>query len=287
MGCNKSFVSNIWKCPFCGEKPINMHGYIAFAPRLAEQNTMFNSCSFKLLIKFEPTNFWFRARNKLIVWALQKYFPNMKSFFEIGCGTGFVLSGVAKKFPNTQLYASDIYSCALKYAGQRVPRANLLQMDARNIPFANEFDVIGMFDALEHIQEDTVALSEIYKALKPGGGIILTVPQHPFLWSKNDEYGHHCRRYTANDLINKLQKAGFAIIKKTSFVSLLLPIMLLSRLKQKRDKDFDPVVEFKINKLVNFTLEKLLDLERFFIRTKVNLPIGGSLLIIAQKPNNS
>jgi SAM-dependent methyltransferase len=59
--------------------------------------------------------------------------------------------------------------------------AVLFQMDARKIPFESEFDVIGAFDVLEHIEEDEKALAQIFHAVLPGGGLILTVPQHRFL----------------------------------------------------------------------------------------------------------
>ena len=39
---------------------------------------------------------------------------------------------------------------------------------------------IGAFDVLEHIQEDTAVLPQLFQATRPGGGIMLTVPQHPY-----------------------------------------------------------------------------------------------------------
>ena len=70
-------------------------------------------------------------------------------------------------------------------------------MDARNIPFRDEFDVIGAFDVLEHIDEDVAVIDEVRKALRPGGGFLMSVPQHPALWSQQDERAFHVRRYTA------------------------------------------------------------------------------------------
>ena len=64
-------------------------------------------------------------------------------------------------------------------------------MDARRIPFEDEFDVIGAFDVLEHIKEDEQVLVQMHRAVKSGGGIMLTVPQHMFLWSEQDVQAHH------------------------------------------------------------------------------------------------
>ena len=81
-------------------------------------------------------------------------------------------------------------------------------MDARNIPFESEFDVIGAFDVLEHINEDTEVLAQIYTALKAEGLMLISVPQHPWLWSSLDEYACHVRRYTALDIQQKIEAAG-------------------------------------------------------------------------------
>ncbi len=77
----------------------------------------------------------------------------------------------------------------------------MLQFDACAIPYKAEFDVIGAFDVIEHIEEDTAALTQMYQALKPGGGLLITVPQHRFLWSAVDEMSYHKRRYHRNELI--------------------------------------------------------------------------------------
>ena len=104
-----------------------------------------------------------------------------------------------------------------------MPDAELLEVDARRLPFEAEFDVVGAFDVLEHIEEDERALIEMHAALRPGGGLVVTVPQHPALWSAVDEYSRHVRRYRRSELLTKLRDSGFEVIHWTSFVSLLLP----------------------------------------------------------------
>jgi len=208
----------------------------------------------------------------------------MKNFLEIGCGTGFVLSGVASAFPEVRLSASEIDSAGLPFVRQRAQNANIFQMDARRIPFREEFDLIGAFDVIEHIEEDEEVLNQIYNACKPGGGVIITVPQHPRLWSEVDVFSHHKRRYTKKELVNKIQKSGFEIIETISFVSLLLPMMFLSRLKNVSKKDFDPMREFSMSHFLNRTLEKIMDFERILIQAGLGFPGGGSLLCVGKKP---
>jgi SAM-dependent methyltransferase len=187
----------------------------------------------------------------LIIWALRRYFPEANTFFEIGCGTGFVLSGIAQALPQLSLCGSEIYSTGLTFAVQRLPSATLFQMDARKLPFAEEFDVIGAFDVLEHIEEDQLVLAQMYQVVSPGGGIMLTVPQHAFLWSQADEYACHVRRYEAGDLKKKVMQAGFTIERTTSFVSFLLPLMALTRFRKRQPAaEYDSMAELKIHSLV-------------------------------------
>jgi SAM-dependent methyltransferase len=280
--CGNRFDSQGWECPSCSHKPPTLDGHLAFAPKLAEESEGFEAGYFTHLAQLEERSFWFRSRNKLVTWTLQTYFPQGRSFLEIGCGTGFVLSGIRDAFPAMELYGSEVFSAGLSFAADRVPGATLFQMDARKIPFDGEVDVIGAFDVLEHIKDDEGVLAQMRQAVRQG--IILTVPQHPFLWSEADEYARHVRRYKASELRNRVERAGFRILRMTSFVSLLLPLMVLSRLKQKISKEeFDPTAEISLGRFVDNALEKTLGVERSMIRAGVSFPAGGSLLLVARK----
>lgn len=252
-------------------------------------NTGFKAHYFKDLAEVEAGNFWFRARNRIILWALRKYAPALKSFLEIGCGTGFVISGIAKQFPEARLLGSEYLEEGLAYARQRVSGAEFAQMDARHIPYKSELDAIGAFDVLEHIEEDETVLQQIYIALKPGGYAFITVPQHRWLWSAVDDYACHARRYSADELRVKACQAGFEIVRSTSFVTTLLPVMFLSRLlrRNKTDVGIDPMAELRINPVLNKIFEWLLRFELILIRAGISLPAGGSLLLVARKPLTS
>jgi len=282
--CNSRFEAEGWRCPSCHSEPDRVAGFPAFAPKLARENDGFEASYFDELAPLEANNFWFRSRNRIIIWALGHYFPDARNFLEIGCGTGFVLSGVKQGIPDLRLSGSEIFANGLVYAGDRAGQCELFQMDARHIPFEDEFGVIGGFDVLEHIAEDELVLQQMYRAVRPGGGVILTVPQHAFLWSKTDEHACHIRRYSKRDLQYKVRNAGFDLVRVTSFVSLLLPLMMISRFRQRAvEEDYDPLAELKIRGWVNQILEKTLGLERALIRMGLSFPVGGSLLVVARK----
>lgn len=284
FACNVNFRSSLIDCPNCGVGPVLSDGFRAYAPEFAYGGGGFKSTYFSDLAGLEKTNFWFQSRNSLILWALKKYFPALSSMMEVGCGTGFVLSGVSKAFPSAQLVGSEIFVAGLHYASQRIPRAEFVQMDARHIPYESEFGVIGAFDVIEHIKEDMSVLQSMFNAIKPGGGLIVTVPQHQWLWSAADNYACHERRYSSADLHAKLQETGFEIIRSTSFVSLLLPVMMFSRMRSSIEKEFDALGELRINPAINWALKSVMSIERVFIQLGISIPFGGSRLVVAKRP---
>jgi SAM-dependent methyltransferase len=282
-GCSRLHDSQHDACEHCGFRPQVIDGQPAWAADVAYSSEGFKAEYFGNLARLEAGNFWFRARNALLTWALRRYFPEMASFLEIGCGTGFVLSGVAKAFPGTRLVGSEVFSAGLGFAAERVPSATFVQMDARRMPYEDEFDVVGAFDVIEHIAEDEAVLANVLRAVRPGGGVLLTVPQHPWLWSAADEYAHHARRYTARELHAKVQGAGFRILRSTSFVTLPLPAMMLSRIANRDVSKFDPVAELTVPPLLNTALETALRAEQVAIRCGLSLPVGGSRLVVARR----
>jgi SAM-dependent methyltransferase len=284
VGCGQPLAPEKWTCSSCQLEPEVMDGFVSFAPALRASDECYALEIIDELAILEAKNFWFRSRNRLIVWAIQQYFPKLKSFFEVGCGTGYVLTGIKERFPNIDLIGCDAMIQALGYARKRLPDAILYQMDACNMPFVDSFDVAGAFDVLEHIDDDEAVLSQMHKVLKPGGGLLITVPRFMVLWSKCDDFVKHVRRYEPGELEKKLGRAGFRVKRATSFVSMLLPILIASRVWQHLSpRPYNLVSELRVQGLVGKVLERVIDLERAIIDTGVNQPVGGSLLIVAEK----
>lgn len=284
QSCHHRFASSQWLCPKCGWSLNAEDGYYPLREDTTDEFEGYRDDFFAPLAEIESGNFWFEGRNRLIIRFLHQYAPDMTSFLEIGCGTGFVLSAIYRAFPQTQVYGAEYFAQGLSFAQQRVPDAIFHQLDARSMPFDSEFDAIGMFDVIEHIKEDELTLSEVVQALKAGGILILTVPQHPFLWSVADEYKHHERRYSRDELISKVETAGLQVLYTTSFVSLLLPLMLFSRLKQNRAKERpDRMTEFQTNPTLNWLLNQVMRFEAAMIQGGIRLRLGGSRLLIARK----
>jgi SAM-dependent methyltransferase len=282
--CGHIFNRDDRKCPKCGLEPTIAEAETGLTPEPSQAAEGYSPDYFEFMAEHEEGHFWFESRNRLLNWSLRKYFPDAGNLLEIGCGTGFVLRNFRKEFPSMHLVGTDLFLEGLAYARSGMTNAAFYQMDARDMPFKEEFDVVGIFDVLEHIEQDSDVLLQAHKSLRHGGGIIITVPQHPFLWSTRDETGFHKRRYTRKELTEKIHKAGFRIIRITSFVSCLMPLLLISRLKDRFFvKSFDPASEFRIGRFGNKVLEAALSAERAFIKKGLSLPFGGSLLLVAKK----
>jgi SAM-dependent methyltransferase len=285
IACQARFESNDWTCPKCRFRPTLRDGLFQFADDAPDAG--YKPEYYARLAAIEQAHFWFRVRNQLIQWALGKYFPDAKTFLEVGCGTGFVLEGIRATFPGIRLVGSDIFVDGLGFAKARVPEVEFYQMDARSIPFDSEFDVVGTFDVLEHLVEDHSALGQMFNATRPGGGLLVTVPQQRYLWSASDEHAMHQRRYSYAELRQKVETAGFQIERMTSFNSLLFPLMVWSRMQQKRDQEFQPWRELEISPALNKILGSILTIERLLIERGLSFPVGGSLLLIARRPLSS
>ncbi|MEK7524335.1 MAG: class I SAM-dependent methyltransferase [Patescibacteria group bacterium] len=270
-------------------EPKVINGIPCYAPELAHENKDYPADHFEQLFKLEAKHFWFRSRNKIIQKLLTKFLPPHKTskILEVGCGTGYVLSGLSK-FPNYRLTGADLHIKGLIFAKKRLPQTPFVQVDFRRLPFYHEFDAVGAFDVLEHIEEDEEAIKSAHQALKPHGFFMITVPQHRWLWSQQDEAAYHKRRYTRRELCEKLKKNGFTIRFSSSFVCFLLPLMLISRLRQKkisaghkeREYNYD---ELRISRFINVILRCVMRMDEWFIQHGISLPFGGSIIIVSQK----
>lgn len=256
-----------------------------FSPDKAQLNDGFSPETHAELMEIEEKSFWFSSRNSLIVSMIRKFFPHTKTFCEMGCGNGYVISGIHKSFPDILLSAIEIYIEALQTTRKRLNNANFFQADLCDLPYKNEFDLVGAFDVLEHIDDDVRALQCIYDSIKEGGGLIISVPQHMWLWSPQDDYACHRRRYSANEMTKKLKDVGFKVEWSGSFMFFLLPLMYLSRmLRGKRQISMADIShDLNVNPVVNYVFKKVRDFENLLICAGIRFPAGGSLMCIARK----
>ena len=250
----------------------------------------YDALFFDRLALIEEAHFWFRVRNELIfrtIKRLVEMIPYQGCVLEVGCGTGNTLRALKQAHASGIVLGMDLWLEGLRYAKERTG-CPLVQGDVRCPPFGRSFYLIGLFDVLEHLQEDRVVLASLRDLLAPGGWLVLTVPARPSLWSYFDEASGHCRRYTAAGLNDALVEAGYQPCFVSEFMAPLLPLVWLWRkclaplLGRHQTAKEAALREFRIIPGVNGILTWLLRLEARRVARGRRSPWGVSLLAVAR-----
>ena len=268
-------------------EPVTIDGIRCYAPALAALNDGFPASQFQRLYAAESRSFWHRSRARIIKRLVLARLHGADKFLEIGCGTGSVLEFISKG-SDLKLTGAEAYLEGLKLAQARLPRAEFIQLDARRLPFAARFDGIGLFDVLEHLDDDESLLREVFKALKPDGYVFVTAPQHPFLWSATDDAAYHRRRYVGGEMGDKMRRAGFTIVAETSFVTALFPVMAAARWLKRRPAEENPceavLRDLELPGALNAALEAVMRIDEALISAGLRLPFGGSIAVVGRRP---
>jgi len=244
-----------------------------------------NKSEYVKMAKFEREYWWHKGRLDLLDTLITKYTKGKNlRILEIGCGTGEVTEYLQKY---GEVIGLDFSDDAIEFCKQR----NLENIYKRDIVHTSvkeftekygTFDLILTLDVMEHIREDSLVFEKIREMLKRNGIYIATVPAYKFLWSEHDESLHHVRRYHSLEMIKKLEKAGFKVLKKTYFVSTMFPVIAFFRLWNNFfTRHVDPETSYIL--LPNFLNDFMHKILKFEIRAmeKHSLPAGTTIVTVS------
>lgn len=255
-------------------------GIFIFDENLDITTSTYKSEHLNEIAKAENQHFWFLNRRDKICKIFTKHVDKSARILEIGSGTGFVAAHLQTLGYNVDV--SDVATNGLAFAKNRGLK-QLYQFDLFNPPFEETYDVICLFDVIEHLHEDKLGLEMVKKMLKPAGKIILTVPAHSWLWNTDDILAGHKRRYTKNQLDDLFKQCTLEPTYIKYFFIFILPFLLLRRMIKSDSKGkIESKANFNIPALANILFHKLTKLE---FRLSALLPniMGGSIIGIAKK----
>lgn len=254
----------------------NSEGYWEF--QFADKNISYTEDGHKISAAREKNSFWYNHRNLVIKYHLGLSSPEW--LLDLGGGTGYVSKYLQARGLKTVLV--EPVPEGAKIAKDRGVRPIIngtlpqIQFEDQSIP------AIGLFDVLEHIENEAEILKECHRILKPGGIMLITVPALSILWSSFDKHVGHFRRYNKRQIKQLLKKHGFTIVHCEYFYFILtIPIFFLRKVlpRFKHHTDSNHTLQFKF---VHSLIQKLLKLE-LHLSKKLNLPFGSSLIVTIKK----
>lgn len=232
----------------------------------------------------EKKQWWFRARRDAIRKLLKGINKNVY-ILDVGCSSGILLEEL-KQMGYKNLYGIDVSQKAVD-ASVAKGFKNCSIMNGENPTFdMSFFDLIISSDSLEHMEYDETALKNWYELLKPGGRLIVFVPAFMSLWSLHDVVNQHYRRYTKNELKEKIGKAGFNIITSGywNFI-LFFPVGLMRRIKNSRKNSKQSDDLSNTSPFLNTILYNWMKFENLIFH-HLGFPLGVSTFCYAFKPEN-
>lgn len=231
----------------------------------------------------ERDHFWFRGFRRFIEPLVADAAGDRRpEILDCGCGTGHNLQMLRRY---GRAYGIDLTFSGLQYARENGERA-VARATVGELPFGDaRFGLVTSFDVLYGLPDEveTKAISEMYRVLQPGGRLIVNVAALPSLRGNHSVLGGELRRYTRTLLANRLEAAGFRMLRNTYSNLSILPMIAAVRFTQRVRGHQGSQDEISVPPApINLALSGLLAVEGTLLKV-MDMPLGSSLLAVAEK----
>jgi SAM-dependent methyltransferase len=177
---------------------------------------------------------------------------------DFGCGDGDVLGALSSLWWTVGL-ERRLDDLALARTSDSL---KVVAAEGSAPPFSRSFDMVGLFDVVEHVEDDRELLRRATALVSPGGWVLLTVPADPRLWSSLDTYAGHYRRYTRHMMVDLLTAANLRVERLLPLFRVLWPLGRLKAAFAGKTPIRDPEKEYRVPPLINRVLLSGLAMER-------------------------
>lgn len=209
---------------------------------------------------------------------------------DIGCSSGAMLRSLRQRFPQATLIGTDYIAGPLQHLASSLPGVPFLQFDLVKCPlFSSSLDAVVLLNVLEHIDDDSAALAQVFRIVRPGGVVAIEVPAGPNLFDVYDRQLMHFRRYTLSDLCAKIRQAGFEILERSYLGAFLyLPFRMVKKRNQKYLSEPDDVQRQIVARNIKRAqsspvLNAIMRLEEW-LRPRISYPAGIRCTVTCRKP---
>lgn len=153
-------------------------------------------------------------KNKLIRKMFKQHTYLKDKYFLDICGTGEILEFLDSQ--NMFGEGVDLSKNACIIAEKRISN----NIKVKNMDFMKingEYELIIMFDLLEHVLNDNDFIKKAYNLLNKGGYFLINIPAKANLYGNKDRYFGHYRRYEKEQIKKLLELNGFKILSFWSY----------------------------------------------------------------------
>jgi SAM-dependent methyltransferase len=244
-------------------------------------STPSNGHPFDIDWNVEPYHWWFVVRRKLLRFLLSSItYPEGSLALDVGCGVGSNLAALTSL--GLTVVGLDLSFQALSLAKKR-HKCPFINGNLNQLPIhPNSVGLIIASDILEHLEDDSAGIASLRESLKDKGILILTVPAFRFLWGIQDRVTGHQRRYSRQEIINKLEQGGFEVLRSSYFNFLLFLPILLGRQALRLIRPNIPSENIINSPMINFLLKAIFSMEPVMLK-HFSFPFGVSIFCIARK----